>query len=277
MHNEKENTQPVETTDEQTESENGDGQDLAEQTAKTLPGPTNLDQDKPVWPGVIQWIKDLFLAAAVCILVIAFIVQPFRVEKTSMEPLLHDGDRILVSKISLWFEPIDRGDIVVLMNPRNPDESWIKRVIGLPGEVIQLYEGDFYINGIKLEEEYIPDIEKTSKNIYPPLDLIKFAHRFRNRPASRILEEMGLIFMEEWETDAGITVAARIPEGYYFVVGDHRRYSMDSRDSIYITRGNGPGMIPERYIYGKAIFRYWPLESIGGIQKPNYENDLPRK
>jgi signal peptidase I len=232
---------------------------------------TAEDEDKPVWPGVIQWFKDLSLAAALCVLLIVFVIQPFRVDKTSMEPLLYNGDRILVSKISLWFEPIRRGDIVVLMNPRQPNENWIKRVIGLPGEVVQMDEGVFYINGLPLNESYIPEVERASKNVYPPMNIISFAGSFQGSTAESTLEELGLVFLEPWETRADFSVAVRIPEGYYFVAGDHRRYSMDSRDSIYIRSGNGPGLIPERYIYGKAVFRYWPLDSIGFIPAPDYE------
>lgn len=234
---------------------------------------SELQAGRNMLRNIVQWFKDLLLAASVCLLIIAFVIQPFRVEKTSMEPLLHDSDRILVSKISLWFEPIRRGDIVVLMNPRDPDESWIKRVIGLPGELIQLYEGVFYVNGVALEEDYIPEIERTSKNMFPPLELLRFIDGFHHSSAEDNFQAMGYQFLEDWETDAGINVAMRIPEGYYFVAGDHRRFSMDSRDSIHIAGSNGPGLIPERYIYGKAVFRYWPMNKMGMIPHPVYETE----
>lgn len=215
-----------------------------------------------IWPEVLGWLRDLIIAAVICILLIVYVAQPFRVEKSSMEPLLHDGDRILVSKISLLFEPIKRGDIVVLWNPRNPDESWIKRVIALPGEEVRIDRGIVYIDGNELREPYIPPRERVGyKNNYPNGEIAQLAKQY-----PELMNEFGLVIQNNPGHGGRKAVAQRVPDGYYFVLGDHRTLSMDSRDSIFYPRASGPGLIPQRYIYGKAFFRYWPLDKIGLIQ-----------
>jgi signal peptidase I len=224
------------------------------------------EDERSIWQEIRTWIRDLGIAALICILLIVYVAQPFRVEKTSMEPLLFDGDRILVSKISLVFEPISRGDVVVLWNPRDPNESWIKRVIGLPGEKVQIVDGIVYINGRALDEPYIPEQERyPPKNQFPSRNAQWLTNNYPER-----MEEFGFVLLEDWETYAGTDVALRVPEGYFFVVGDHRRFSMDSRDSIFPEGESGPGLIPQKYIYGKAIFRYWPLDKMGPVEHPDY-------
>lgn len=249
---------------------------------ESAPQQTPKDESRGIFPEIRSWLRDLVIAALICLVLIVYVAQPFRVEKTSMVPLLENNDRILVSKISLWFEPIRRGEIVVLLNPRNTDESWIKRVIGLPGETVQIVDGIVYINGKALPESYISDDERNSeKNHYPVLGSSsnrRILEQLFNRYSADIgdfLEKFGLVFLEDWETDSGEPIAVRIPEGYYFVCGDNRSNSLDSRDSVYIENGGGPGFIPAKYIYGKAIFRYWPLDKIGPIEwgiYPDFED-----
>ena len=222
---------------------------------------------RDIWKEIRVWVRDLLFAAIVCIMVIVYIVQPFRVEKTSMEPLLKDGDRIIVSKIHMLFEPIDRGDVVVLWNPRNPEESWIKRVIGLPGETVQIIDGYIYINGVQIDEPYIPDDERNPpKNSFPSRNAQWLTRNYPER-----MEEFGYIMLDDYDIYPGTDVALRVPNGYYFVCGDHRRYSMDSRDSVFPFEENGPGLIPAKYIYGKAMLRYWPIDKFGFIEHPTYE------
>ena len=211
-----------------------------------------------------SWLRDLLVAALICVALIVYVMQPFRVEKTSMEPLLADGDRILVSKISLLYEPIRRGDVVVLWNPRAPGESWIKRVIALPGEEVRIEDGIVHIDGAPLAEDYIPDLERNPpKNQFPSAQAAWLALRHRGR-----MREFGLVLRNN--PLGGDKVYLHVPEGYYFVLGDHRRFSMDSRDSALAPDESGPGLIPARYIYGKAIFRYWPLDSFGPIPAAGY-------
>ncbi len=164
------------------------------------------------------FLRDLALTVLIAIVIVAFVVQPVRVEGTSMLPRLHDGERIFVNKFIYKFEPIRRGDIVVFWYPNDPSKSFIKRVIGLPGETVSIRRGVVYINGEPLLEPYLdPNLHTREENM-PPMYVR--AH-------------------------------------YYFVMGDNRDSSNDSRQW---------GLVPEKYIYGKAVFRYWPLSNIGRLR-----------
>ncbi len=240
-----------------------------------------LQQPKPkrsLLAEVWNWLRDLVVAGVICLLLIIYVAQPFRVEKTSMESLLSDGDRILVSKISLLLEPIRRGDIIVLHNPRNPDESWIKRVIALPGEQVRIDEGIVYVNGEPLEESYIPEEKRLGpKNTYPPEAVVELTRRYE-----LLMERFGMVIEDNPGHGDYSKVAQLVPKGYYFVMGDNRIYSMDSRDSIFTINDpdhpeeGGPGLIPKNYIYGKAVFRYWPIDKFGPIPTAEYETSEER-
>jgi signal peptidase I len=159
--------------------------------------------------------RDLVFALMIAALVVVFVVQPVKVEGTSMLPRLHDGERIFVNKLIYydeyrWAPKIERGDIVVFWYPNDPTKSYIKRVIGLPGEIVEVREGTVYINGSVLEEKYLDPGENASS-------------------ASQN--------------------AVKVKLNYYFVMGDNRDNSSDSRSW---------GLVPKKYIYGKALLRYWP-------------------
>jgi signal peptidase I len=159
--------------------------------------------------------RDLVFALMIAALVVVFVVQPVKVEGTSMLPRLHDGERIFVNKLIYyaeygWAPKIERGDIVVFWYPNDPSKSYIKRVIGLPGEVVEVREGTVFINGAVLEEKYL----------------------------------------DPGENAAGATLTPKeVTLNYYFVMGDNRDNSSDSRSW---------GLVPKKYIYGKALLRYWP-------------------
>ncbi len=176
---------------------------------------TRSDEGRAFWEETKSFLRDLVFSILVAVLVIVFVVQPVRVEGTSMLPHLHDGERIFVNKFVYRFDRIERGDIVVFWYPNDPDKSFIKRVVGLPGETVSIEEGVVYINGEPLEEDYID----------PP---------YHDRP-----ENMPSTFVRNH---------------YYFVMGDNRDASNDSRSW---------GLVPEKYVYGKAIFRYWPPGNVG--------------
>jgi signal peptidase I len=163
-----------------------------------------------------EFVHDLSVAVLFCFFLITFVAQAFRVQGTSMEPLLMDGERIVVNKFLYRFRPIERADVVVFWYPRDPSASFIKRVVGLPGDVVELREGRLYVNRRPVPEPYLPDAYRDSDN-YPPHE---------------------------------------VPQGFYFVLGDHRRSSSDSRSW---------GDVPEKYIYGRAVFRFWPLDRMGPI------------
>jgi signal peptidase I len=146
--------------------------------------------------------------------IILFVYQPVKVEGGSMEPGLEDQERIFINKLVYRWENIARGDIVVFHYPRDPSKSFIKRVIGLPGDRVRIEFGHVYLNGSQVAETYVPE------NF---LDTINYSE---------------------------ITV----PANTYFVLGDHRTMSRDSREF---------GPVARHYIYGKAVFGYWPIEKLG--------------
>lgn len=171
----------------------------------------------PLLRALLELLHDLAVAALFCFFLIAFVAQAFRVQGTSMQPLLADGERIIVNKFVYRFHPIERGDVVVFWYPREPQISFIKRVVGLPGDVVELRRGALQVNGQRVSEGYLASQFRDSDN-YP---------------------------------------ATEVKKGYYFVLGDHRNSSNDSRTW---------GDVPEKYIYGKAVYRFWPLSRLGPIR-----------
>src|ERR1700691_3934135 len=184
----------------------------------------NSELSTPVAPEAVQplrrelrsWGRDLVIALSLAIVIIIFFYQPVKVEGTSMAPLLSDQERIFINKFVYRFEPIARGDVVVFWYPLDKSKSFIKRVIGLPGEIIELRGGRLYVNGKESKEIYIPSSYLDGSS-YGPIT---------------------------------------IPEGNYFVMGDHRDSSNDSR--VF-------GPVGRPYIYGKAVFAYWPVDHFGSL------------
>ena len=164
-----------------------------------------------------EFLHDLSVAVLFCFFLIAFVAQAFRVQGTSMEPLLLDGERIVVNKFVYRFRPIERGDVVVFWYPRDPSVSFVKRVVALPGDLVEIRGGELVVNGLAVKEPYLPA-------------------SFRDNDSHTPTE---------------------VRKGYYFVLGDHRRSSNDSRSW---------GEVPEKYIYGRAVFRFWPLGRMGPIR-----------
>ncbi len=165
---------------------------------------------------VLYWARDLLLSVIIAIVVILFLYQPVKVEGTSMMPALTDQERIFINKFVYRFHvgDITRGDMVVFWYPNDPTKSYIKRVIGLPGDRVEVDRGTVVINGKKLDESYVPEEYRDDSSKPPQL----------------------------------------IPPDEYFVLGDHRSSSNDSRSW---------GLVPRSYIYGKAVFVYWPLDKMG--------------
>ncbi len=180
------------------------------------------------WAEARLLLRDLVFALMIAVLMIVFVVQPVKVEGTSMLPRLHDGERIFVNKLIYYGLPkLRRGDIVVFWFPNNPSQSYIKRIVGLPGEKVEIREGRVIINDRELNEPYLD----------PQLNI---AHPSQQPVIVR--------------------------EHYYFVMGDNRDHSSDSRYW---------GLVPEKYIYGKALFRYWPLSSASLISHDPDYNPVP--
>jgi signal peptidase I len=162
------------------------------------------------------WARDLVVALGLAMVIIVFFYQPVKVEGTSMAPLLSDQERIFINKFVYHFEPIERGDVVVFWYPLDRTKSFIKRVVGLPGDEVEISKGMVSINGKTLGEPYVPP-QFVDMSAYGPV---------------------------------------RIPPDEYFVMGDHRISSNDSR--IF-------GPVPGDFIYGKAVFAYWPWNHFGTI------------
>jgi signal peptidase I len=179
--------------------------------------PEKENQTKSWFKEFRSLVRDFLFAAATALLIVIFVVQPVKVEGTSMLPKLHNDERIFINKFVYQFESIKRGDVVVFWYPKNPSQSFIKRVIGVPGDEIRITNGKLFINNQFVPEPYLSP-EYTS-NVTP--NLYKM-----------------------------------VEDHHYFVMGDNRDASNDSR---------AWGLVPEKYIYGKAIFRYWPLDNIGTI------------
>lgn len=163
-----------------------------------------------------EWARDVVIAVIASLLIILFLYQPVRVEGTSMVPMLQDQDRLFISKIAYRVGQIHRGDVVVFQYPRDPSKSYIKRVIGLPGDRVSIDRGTVFINGKQLAEPYVP---------------------------SRYADE---------RSEAEL----QVPPGEYFVMGDHRSISFDSREF---------GPVERPLIYGKAEFVYWPFREAGVV------------
>lgn len=183
-----------------------------------------------LWTESLKLLRDIVLIIAVFILLGVFVAQPVVVEGTSMLPQLHDGERLLVNKLvyykfkSVSWGHIERGDIVVFWYPKEPDKSYVKRVIGLPGETVEVRNGKVFIDGSQLDEEYLDtEHNQTMPNVPPKL----------------------------------------VDKYYFFVMGDNRDNSSDSRYW---------GLVPEKYIYGKAFFRYWKPSNVGFIDHGEYHN-----
>lgn len=163
------------------------------------------------------WLRDLILSVLLAFIVIVFLYQPVQVEGTSMMPRLENHERIFINKFVYRFEPIERGDVVVFWYPLDTSKSYVKRVIGLPGEWVTIQDGRVLVNGMALSEPYVLP---------------------------------GYLDHQSYPT---VHVAA----DHYFVLGDHRGSSNDSR--VW-------GTVDRRYIYGKAVFVYWPLSQMGFVK-----------
>jgi signal peptidase I len=166
--------------------------------------------------GVGLWFRDLLVSAVASVLIITFLYQPVRVEGTSMLPRLEDRDRLFINKFVYHISAIERGDVVVFHYPRDPEKSYIKRVIALPGDHLRIDQGVVWINGKPQEESFVPEAYRDSSSM------------------AEII----------------------VPPDNYFMMGDHRSISWDSRAF---------GPVERSLIYGKAVFVIWPSKDAGVV------------
>jgi signal peptidase I len=159
---------------------------------------------------IVAWIRTLGSAAVYATLIVTFGFQVARVEGLSMAPTLEDQDRLIVNKAIYRLSSPRRGDIVMLYYPLNPDKSFVKRVIAEEEDTVRITDGRVYVNDLPIDDRYVPP-------------------EYRSH--------------DDWGPQV-------IPDGYYFVMGDHRNNSSDSRHW---------GMVPKKYIIGRVQLRWWPI------------------
>ncbi len=164
-----------------------------------------------------SWFHDILFALVTAIFVVIFIIQPVKVEGTSMQPRLADQERIFINRFIYRFTDIQRGDVVVFWYPKDRSKSFIKRILAVPTDEVEIRHGSVYVNNIRVDEPYL---------------------RAEYRDYSSFQK-------------------AVVPPDRYFVLGDHRNSSNDSRNW---------GFVPRDLIYGKAIFSYWPVTRLGFVE-----------
>lgn len=167
----------------------------------------------------LRLLRDVIAAIVLAIFLIVFVYRPVRVEGTSMMPTLDDEERIFINQFTYRFgiSDIRRGDTVVFWYPWDRSKSYIKRVIGLPGDMVEIDDGQVYINRRPLAEPYLPE-----------------EYRDRSSMERKV-----------------------VAPGEYFVLGDHRASSNDSR--VW-------GTVARNLIFGKAVFAYWPVAKMGAVR-----------
>ncbi|HEY7790751.1 MAG TPA: signal peptidase I [Vicinamibacterales bacterium] len=159
---------------------------------------------------LLLWLRTIITAAIYAALIVTFLFQVARVEGQSMAPTLQNQDRVIVNKLAYHLGDPRRGDIVMLYYPIDPGKSFVKRVIAEAGDTVRISDGIVYVNSVRQPDAYVPADYRSH---------------------------------DDWGP-------AVIPEGYYFVMGDHRNDSSDSRQW---------GMVPKKYIVGRIELRWWPV------------------
>jgi signal peptidase I len=159
---------------------------------------------------LVAWFRTLTSAALYATLIVTFVFQVARVDGLSMAPTLQDQDRLVVNKFAYRFGDPQVGDIVMLYYPLDPDKSFVKRVIAGPGDQLRIVEGRVFRNDVALDDSFVPEAYRSH---------------------------------DDWGPEV-------VPEGHYFVMGDHRNRSSDSRQWRYV---------PRKYIVGKVQLRWWPM------------------
>ena len=174
---------------------------------------------------LVREIIETIVLTVLMFLIIRFAVQNFNIDGMSMEPNLHNKELILVDKWTYLFHPPERGDVIVFQAPPQPSQDYIKRVIAIPGDVITIRDTTVIVDGVTLNETYIDP------------------HKQGNPYALKVINNM------------------HVPSNMYFVLGDNRAGSSDSRDW---------GYVPHKDIIGRAAFVYWPLQQNNDGFLPNY-------
>lgn len=174
----------------------------------------------------MDFLETIVVSLSIFVVVYLFLIQPHEVKGSSMEPNFQNNEYILTDKISYRFNNPKRGEVVIFKAPNNPDVDYIKRIIGLPGDKVKVEKSYVYLNNQKLNEYYLKDLTALF-------------------PGSFMIE--------------GINIT--VEDGKYFVMGDNRSHSSDSREF---------GLIEKSSIIGKAVLKYWPIPEFGLVPVINY-------
>lgn len=187
-----------------------------------MPDENKIEETPPIKTeksesSVWEFVKVVIISLVIVIPIRTYVAQPFIVEGNSMEPNFRDGEYLIIDELSYYFKPPQRGEVIVFRYPLNPSEFFIKRIIGLPGETVDIKNNKLFINGDLVNEGYLPQNLQTG-----PDETIK------------------------------------LQENQYFVMGDNRTVSSDSRTW---------GALPKNNITGRALIRLWPLNKAGMVLK----------
>ena len=224
----------------------------------------NLEEKKE--ESLLETLKTVFLAIVIAGLVRTFWIEPYKIPSGSMYPTLEVGDFLFISKYTygysrhsfpfsfpkfegrFWDDKPNRGDVVVFKYPGDNSTDFIKRVVGLPGDKIQVKEGRLYINGVPNKREYVSNY--IISNIIYPVEFNKYKE---TNPEGK---EYEIIELSDNVKGVDNTIEFNVPEGHYFMMGDNRDNSNDSRKDV--------GFVPYDNITGKARFLFY---SHDGSQK----------
>jgi len=185
-----------------------------------------MDRIKHAVAAVFDFLQGIVVVLALLVMVYLFIMSPQEINGASMEPNFHNGEYILTNKILYKFRSPERGDVVIFKSPSNKEVDYIKRIIGLPGDTVSLKNNTFYVNNQQVDEPYLA------------ADTPIFGGSYLGEGQSIV-----------------------VPPGSYFLAGDNRPHSSDSREF---------GPIAQEDFIGTAIFRYWPFSQMGTLPHPTY-------
>jgi signal peptidase I len=180
---------------------------------------------------VLEYAAIVIVAVLVALAVQAWLLKPYRIPSGSMLDTLRPGDRVLVNRVVYHLRDPQRGDVIVFNYPQDPDVVFIKRVVGLPGDLLEVRDGRLLVNGRRAAEPYV--------------------HRSRGRADPTLAQAAiaGSTLHDPWS----LAEPYRVPAGNYFVMGDNRTDSDDSRDW---------GTVPRTAIVGEGLATYWPLSRL---------------
>lgn len=187
-----------------------------------------MDVARKIWKVLLELAETLVIAGAIFVVIYAFLIRPFQVTGTSMHPTFVNGEYVFTNLLSQRFGPLDRRDVIVFKAP-SEDKDYIKRIIGIPGDTVKIEDGKVFLNHKKLNEPYISPTIRTD------------ARGFANEGQDIL-----------------------VSENSYFVMGDNRPFSSDSRDW---------GLVTFDRVIGKSALVYWPINRIRVVEHEDYEEN----